>query len=133
MSVQRAVAFFTILIVILVVAAAFMVLGSPSRERAEALDRQRIADLRREAQDLAERYKATSALPPGRLSDPKHDPVSGRAYGYRRIAATKYELCATFQRSSAKIEDPVLDDGTFWRHPPGEACYEFDARSPVPH
>ena len=94
---------------------------------------QRIADLRREAEDLTERYTTTKQLPPGRLIDPKHDPVSGKPYGYRRIPATQYELCAAFERSSPKTEDPVLDDGSFWRHPAGEACYEFDVRRPVPH
>jgi hypothetical protein len=132
-NLQRAVAFFTILIVILVVAAAFMVLGPPNRERAEALDRQRVADVRRAAEDLADRYTATKQSLPDRLSDPKRDPVTGRPYGYRRVDATHYELCATFDRRSPKSEDPVLDDGAFWRHSAGRACYEFDVRRAVPH
>jgi hypothetical protein len=131
-NLQRAVAFFTIIIVILVVAAALMVLGPPSRQRAEALDRQRAADLRHVAEDLADRYAATKQPVPDRLTDPKRDPVSGRPYDYRRVDATQYELCATFDRRSVKSDDPVLDDGAFWRHPAGRACYEFDARRAVP-
>jgi len=127
-NLQRAVAFFTILIVVLIVAAAVMVLGPPGRERAAALDRQRIDDLRHIEQDLHDEYDTTKQPIPNRLGDPKRDPVNGAPYQYRRIDATRYVLCATFDSPSPKTGDRIVDDSPFWRHRAGRQCYSFDAR-----
>lgn len=127
MNLQRAVAFFTILIVVLIVAAAFMVIGPPSRERAEALDRLRIDDLHHIEQALHDDYETAKHPLPARLADARHDPVTGKAYEYRRLDATRYALCTTFARPSPVTGDRVLDDA-FWRHKAGHTCYAFDAR-----
>jgi hypothetical protein len=127
-NIQRAVAFFTILIVILIVAAAFMVLGPPSRERAEALDRQRIDDIRHIEGDLHDTYGTAKQPIPGRLSNPKRDPVTAAPYEYRRIGATRYVICATFDRPSPNTGDRTLDDSPFWRHAAGRTCYQFEVR-----
>ncbi len=128
MNLQRAVAFFTILIVILLVAAALMVLGPPDRARSEALDRQRVADLRHIEQDVRDDYATAKHPLPDRLSTSKHDPVTGAPYEYRRLDATRYELCASYARPSSRTGDRPLDDGPFWRHGAGRTCYRFDAR-----
>jgi hypothetical protein len=127
-NLQRAVAFLTILIVILLVAAALMVLGPPDRARSEALDRQRVGDLRHIEADVRDDY-ATAKYPlPDRLSTSKRDPVTRAPYEYRRLDAARYELCANYARPSPATADRALDDGAFWRHGAGRTCYRLDAR-----
>lgn len=128
MNLQRAVAFFTILIVILLVAAALMVLGPPDRARSEALDRRRVDDLRHIEQDVRADYSVAKRPIPDRLTTAKRDPVTGAPYEYRRLDATRYELCAYYSRPSPATGDRALDDGAFWRHGTGRTCYRFDAR-----
>jgi hypothetical protein len=127
-TLQRIVSFFTILIVVLVVAAAFMVLGPPSRQRAEALDQQRIEDLQHVEESLNADYETDKHPLPSKLPEPRHDPVSGAPYQYRRLDAHRYMLCARFESPSPSTGDRTLDDKPFWRHGAGQTCYTFDVR-----
>lgn len=115
----------------LIVAAALMVLGPPSRQRAEALDSRRIDDLRHIEEALRADYDVAKHPIPERLAEPKSDPVTAKPYEYRRLGPTEYTLCAVFERPSPSTGDKVLDDSPFWRHGAGRTCYAFDARREV--
>jgi hypothetical protein len=61
-------------------------------------------------------------VPGGANRETLHDPVSGRAYGYRILDSLTYELCAEFQTTS----DPG-GGAYFWRHGPGRKCFRVEA------
>jgi hypothetical protein len=62
-TISRAITVAAILIVVGIVAAAFVAIGCPKHARAEALDRQRVSDLGDMAAELHEDYGA-GPLPP---------------------------------------------------------------------
>lgn len=126
MNLQRAVAFFTILIVMLLVAAAFMVLGPPSRQRAEALDRRRVDNLRQIAQTIYDDYGALKQPVPARLDDPHRDPITRSPYEYRALDPSRYVLCASFELPSPPGTGVTAPSA--WRHGAGRTCYYLDAR-----
>jgi hypothetical protein len=135
------------------VAAAFFAIGPPSYARSIALDEHRVADLRAIAHELNERYAKAGAKLPQRLPNDlpatyfadadrgdvrnfTEDPVMDRPYGYRRLSAKHYALCADF----ALANEP--EDGTdataylrYWSHGAGRTCYSFDVsqQPPEPH
>ncbi|HLY02413.1 MAG TPA: hypothetical protein VKR56_07930 [Candidatus Cybelea sp.] len=129
MTLSRAIAVAAILIVVAIVAAAFFTIGPPSRARAEALDRQRLRDLGDVAAELHEDYSAAPL--PAEPPQPRHDPVSGKPYDYRRLGNSHYQLCATFDLPTPPSEPADPDVTTFWRHPAGRFCYTLDAGSRV--
>jgi hypothetical protein len=129
-TVSRAIAVATILIVAAIVIAAFVTIGSPNRARAEGLDRQRLLDLGDAAAELHEDYGARPL--PATLPQPRHDPVSGRPYEYRRLGANRYQLCATFELPTPPDQRTGPGVSTFWRHPAGRCCYTLDVGNRVP-
>jgi hypothetical protein len=128
-TVSRAVAVAAILIVVAIVVAAFVTIGSPNRARAEALDRQRVLNLGNVAAGLHEDYSAGPL--PAALPQPRRDPVSGKPYEYQRLGDNRYHLCATFELPTPPDQRTGSDVNTFWRHPAGRFCYTFDAGSRV--
>ncbi len=129
MSVSRAIAVTAILIVVAVVVAAFVTIGSPKHARAEALDRQRVLDLGDTATGLHEDYGAGPL--PAALPQPRHDPVSAKPYEYQRLGGNRYRLCATFELPTPPEQRAGPYVNTFWRHPAGRFCYTLDAGSRV--
>lgn len=105
-------------------------IGSPGAARARRLDAHRLDDLRHVARVVDVHWTRAGDLPASlaELADLKaaetEDPVSGLPYGYRVVAASTFELCATFDTAAA---GPRRDH--IWRHPRGRHCFRLDAEA----
>lgn len=120
---------------------AFRAIGTPSYARDVALDRRRVEDLFSIAQRLHERFGGAAGTLPPALSDgltddvtgrdTGQDPVSRKAYEYRRLSKRRYELCATFVLPSENGEGSIYD-AKGWRHGAGRTCYAIDVQSDYP-
>jgi hypothetical protein len=118
-----------IIAVVAVIGGALYLLGSPSAERARSLDARRIDDLRG-LQLAADVYwtrhrRLPSSMQelvqqPGSSISPR-DPEVDRPYEYRQSDAKMYELCATFDGSSAGVAG-------FWSHGAGRQCFQLNVR-----
>jgi len=126
----RSIPIIAVLLVVAVVAAAFVTLGPPSRARARALDLRRIDDLRSTAEQLYNQYRADHRPLGERLVDPKHDPITRKPYEYQRIDGVHYRLCADFELKGDPDNDIYV--GERWRHNEGRTCYQFDLRAAPP-
>jgi hypothetical protein len=126
----RAIPLIAVLVVVAIVAAAFVTLGPPSRARARALDRRRADDLRSTSERLYNQYHADHRPLDDRLKDPKRDPITRNPYEYQRIDATHYRLCADFELKGDPDND--ISVGERWRHSAGRTCYQFDVRAAPP-
>jgi len=121
---------------ILVVAGGLWASGSPQRARRVALDEQRSNDLQtlsgeldRYWQDrgvLPDSLTGLADLPQGPYRLVATDPVTHEAYGYRTLDSTSYELCATFDAASEKL-DPATEGrqmrSRFHEHTAGRVCF----------
>lgn len=126
MSVNKLAAVGACIVVGVSIAVGLYVSGSPAEQRLIRLDTQRLADLQTivHAMDL---YKHDHEVLPAaladlvdgrRLSRLPTDPVTGIPYDYEIQSATRYTLCAQFDRASGggKTDD-------FWAHGQGQKCY----------
>jgi hypothetical protein len=105
--------------------------GTPGAARSEALDERRTRELQEISnavnahafrfKELPATLEVMRASDPGTRAPDLRDPISGEPYGYRVIDATRYELCATFER--AVKESPAARAYGDWRHPAGPHCY----------
>jgi hypothetical protein len=130
------------------VAAAMVVLGSPSQHRKQRLDGVRIENLRMLEQWINGFVYQHKQLP-GSLAElakepgfppPLHDPESGASYGYERLTAETYRLCATFDLAppagysvvisvSFREHNDVRQEPETWAYRPGRQC--FDRRAVI--
>jgi len=130
MNIDRVAAMVTSIAVLIVVIAAFQLLGSPTDQRLQRLDERRVADLQRLAHAVDSYHAQRDALPEDlealvdgrRLSRLPTDPSSDEPYRYEPLADHRYRLCATFARPS-ETESPAA----FWQHDAGISCFEFAA------
>lgn len=113
---------------------AFLVLGSPSKQRMARADWRRTRDLVQIAGQVKGKWAKTNHSLPPRLdaisANVPKDPITGAPYGYRPIGADQYELCATFANDSRK--EAGQGQYKFWAHPKGHYCFKLDASQPVP-
>jgi hypothetical protein len=119
-----------VVVVVLIVVAAFVMLGSPSHQRALALDLRRAQDLSDIARELHEQYGAAPL--PAQLTAPERDPISGHPYEYRRLSPRDYLLCAHFDLPDTSTDRPSYASD-FWHHAAGRVCYRLDARRGPPY
>jgi len=119
--------------VVLAVAAALWMSGTPARARTRELDQMRQRELLAIAEHLRDRRERLQPLPaslesmvadawgsPLRIQDPETQAV----YGYTMLDSNRVRLCAVF--SGADSVGPHGDHAQqFWRHAAGEHCYEF--------
>jgi hypothetical protein len=116
-------------------ALAFVFLGTPAHQRLELIDAHRVRDLETIASSLQRRYRSGGL--PQRLPDDLvvNDPGAKEGYSYRRIDATHYALCATFD-TDEPVENGesviVLSSRNAWRHGAGRTCYKFDVTESPP-
>ena len=144
--------------VVVAVVGGLIVLGPPSEERARRLDERRVEDLRGITRGVDLYWTRHGRLPSslGDLSSESGvsvsagDPGTAQAYELRVLDAATYELCASFERTSAvgrpdqsptyigvlpAPQDPgdsvdraqdVSED--FWSHGVGRRCFWMDAQ-----
>lgn len=122
--------------VLVVLAVALGVAGSPRKARFEEIDLRRVRELQQLSNAVESYYRERGALPPSldslaTVSTPSveslQDPVTRRSYEYRLLGAETYELCATFAQPDTvggAPEPPGPDrPSRFWRHGAGRHCY----------
>lgn len=123
---KRALVGVLVIVVALVVIRGIMIIGSPDEERTRRLDSRRVADLELIVQFVDVYFSRHKQVPssleeladePG-LANIARDPVTARPYDYRKVDATSYELCGTFDRQSetGRVEG-------IWAHGIGRQCF----------
>ena len=131
-TLRHLVAGFAILMVVAGIAGGLMILGPPSVERSNRLDRKRVEDLEgiKGAVDL---YQVRNRRPPASLDElareagtgiTTRDPGTTAIYEYRSLGERKVELCAVFERESTELSMP--GGAGFWSHGPGRKCFQDD-------
>lgn len=126
------------LLIILTIAAGFLILGSPQTQRLYRLDDQRVQDLQSIQSQIVYNYqqkqKLISTL--GDLSDSisyysvPNDPTTKQPYGFSVKGPLSFELCATFDTtgrpgtdgSSAAVQ-PYGRATDNWQHVAGKVCF----------
>lgn len=135
MSGKRALVGILVIIVALAIVSGIMIIGPPNEERRRRMDSRRVNDLQRISGSLAIYYVRQHQVPasleelakePGLANVPR-DPVTDRAYGYRMLNTTSYQLCSAFDRESA---DSRAED--FWAHGAGQQCFTLDVMGKTP-
>jgi len=138
-----------VLIILVSIAAGFMIVGSPAEQRARRYDSQRVSDLQSIQWQIVNYFQQKGGLP-GRLDD-LVDPISGYIiprdpktdgfyeYVLKSQSTKAFELCATFDgegsgMGAGKIRPMVtsgLPEGSVidrtsetWAHGAGRHCFE---------
>lgn len=132
MSINRFAAISSILIVLLAVLAGLYHSGSPRDNRRLAIDELRVNDLRQIHNAISSYWNRHSRLPENLkvLVDGIHmqslltDPEPLKAYKFKTIGKSSYQLCANFSIASNKSST-----NDFWAHEAGEQCFTFVLKS----
>lgn len=125
-------------LVLAAIIAGFLIVGSPSTQRALRFDEERIADLSNIQNGITNYWQRTGKLPAtlAALTDPlmnyrytTADPESGQPYQYTVKDARTFELCVTFDTfssgtsaSGAYTQPMVVDEN--WKHDAGYSCFD---------
>lgn len=142
MSKPKVLAAIVAIVFVAVIVYGFILLGSPSLQRAIKLDEQRVNNLQNISYAIDSYWERNRALPgmlndlqgPAYWVDSIQDPLSGEPYEYRAISEKKYELCATFQsRSKEQLpEYPRPFSQQIWDHEEGRSCFQLEAQERLP-
>lgn len=132
----------TIGLVAVCVVSAFILVGSPTKQRALRFDGMRSEHLQSLKYSVDAYYEQLGKLP-SRLSElntppyyfgsATNDPETGVEYEYRVTGKREYELCATFTMSStearnnSKISMPVEPNMFAYEHEAGKQCFSVIA------
>lgn len=135
-------------IVVAVTVFAFSMIGSPSHQRLQRLDQERVSDLSQLGWHI-DMYVGEFDELPSELSalvdyvdDYLLDPVTGVPYEYKQVEEQSFLLCANFALSNESQDDRgvslrsgLLSSGSYnlsgptsWQHDAGEKCFEFTVR-----
>lgn len=121
----------------------FVITGVPSQQRQIQADSKRVEDLRGIAiatKFWHDRAAADPSMPrvpksladlgsAGLLSGSIYDPETKSLYEFIPVSGTRYQLCASFARTTTAGSGPGTSG--FWSHPKGRACFSLDAAQPV--
>jgi hypothetical protein len=119
------------IVVVAAVVAAFVTVGSPSKQRTLRFDERRVSDLQN-IEGQINFYWQTNGKLPQALSNLSGvtgtDPETKQNYEYRTTSDKNYELCATFGLDSTPSGDyprayPVYGNES-WNHGPGRVCFD---------
>lgn len=107
--------------------------GAPVDARRDALDQVRVRGLENVSGQIKSYHADYGRLPEDLAlvaaaypidSQQMVDPVTKIMYRYAVLDSTSYQLCATFDRAdTSAVGSP--GSPSFWRHPAGEACFQF--------
>ena len=133
----------TALLIVLTIAAGFLIIGSPQSQRVYRIDQQRVSDLQNIQWQVVSYWQRKQALPAAlaNLNDPLAnytvpvDPQTGEAYVYKRNRPLDFGLCATFGAASRgqdmmTIPEPAGLSKTgggrsdSWQHEVGQVCFD---------
>jgi hypothetical protein len=127
--------------ILLSIIGGFLIIGSPSTQRQERFDKERVFNLQSIQSEVASYWQHKEALPV-ELVDLEDsitgfvvptDPESGETYEYNMVSDLSFELCAVFARPSAEVNTSrprriVEPFGSFsavtWEHGAGRVCFE---------
>lgn len=127
-----------IVVVLACLISGFTMVGSPQEQQKLVRDERRISDLQGMTYALQNYYDRTKKLPEvlveayggGYVVDLPGDPSTTQPYEYRKTGTTSYELCATFEFSTAEDEAsrpkalyPAEPYEFNWSHPAGRYCF----------
>jgi hypothetical protein len=120
---------------VVVIAAALVLLGSPEDERALRLDAQRVRDLERLSLATDLYWSRHGTLPPSlddlerevRGSAGVRDPDNSSAYEYRALDGRMFELCARFDTAGQQGVEALVED-RFWSHQAGRQCFRREPK-----
>lgn len=133
-----------IAIVLVVLGAGFWSTGSPIRAKLNSQDLDRLKDLENITRRVQLYYRNHESLPdslaacdinPDTYIERKQDRVTGKAYEYRVMDATHFELGAEFARpyrpddlkgTAAEYPGYGIVNPGFWRHDSGRATFIID-------
>ena len=147
-STRRILAGAGIVVVLAAIIGGFVIVGSPSKQRAIRFDQQRINDLTTLQSQIVYSYWSTKGTVPSSLSQLNDglmgntvpvDPETKNPYEYTQKSATSFELCATFSLPTQDIEGRGEYGGgsltypsiapypggidTNWKHEAGRTCF----------
>jgi hypothetical protein len=131
--------------VLAVIVTSFVIIGSPSQERAKRMDDQRANDLQTISSGIDQYYnlKGHRVLPqtlenlraePGIYVSSIVDPRTNQEYSYQILSTSTYELCADFETNTTATASPrglpqpyvpVSDEPSTWLHGASHACFDF--------
>lgn len=130
------------IIMIATIVFGFLLVGSPSEERARRFDEQRVQDLQTIQSQVLSYWINTGTIPQDMktLEDPLSgfpiptDPETNEPYFYEVLEKQKFSLCAEFTKESMEenslVEGPVvpvkydLITDSNWKHGIGRTCFE---------
>ncbi len=128
-------------LILLTIAAGFLIIGTPWQARQYRLDEQRAQDLQSLQGQIISFYQSKQMLPSvlSQLEDPTLyynipvDPVTGSPYEYIKDADLGFQLCATFSANSREYGTqgriaaaPVeygMKGNNDWKHGEGHQCF----------
>lgn len=129
---------------IAVVAAGFVIIGSPTDQRLYRFDEQKVSDLQSIQYQVVNYYQQKEEVPEslGELADPissymvPTDPQTKAPYRYEKNGTLSFTLCATFNKESRDLSGkgsyperdvayPSMGGGIDenWKHGVGETCF----------
>lgn len=128
------------LIIVLSVIGAFVVMGSPFKQRLLKQDWERVSHLQTIQGQLVAYYQQKSSLPESLslLRDdisgfvPPRDPKTGNEYEYFKRGDLSFSLCAIFETTGGEYAKtlhperlyPPMDTNEHWSHNIGRVCFE---------
>lgn len=127
------------ILIIMAIMYGFSSTGSPFQIRAQKFDAQRVTDITNLKYQVDNYYTTNGHLPNsiGDLSKSSYntgsnkDPETGKGYELKRVADSKYQICATFSTSSKDMKysttTPYSIYGNLYEHPKGYYCFDFSA------
>jgi hypothetical protein len=136
----RFVALGVAVLAVAVIAAGFLIIGTPGHIRMLRYDDQKVNDLQNIQSQVIDYWQAKRSLPAelGTIADPLSgyviptDPQAGHAYTYRTFGTLSFELCADFNTVTPDTAgrgaayplsygpDMMMGD---WKHPAGRTCF----------
>lgn len=132
----------SIVLVVIALGLGFYVFGSPATQRAMRFDGERIMHLQNIQSQALNYWQNKKTVPGalGELNDPlsyfevPRDPRTNAEYGYEKVSATSFKVCATFEREGRNVGSletkaiPVpagtVGVSEYWGHAAGDVCFD---------
>ena len=127
-------------LVVLTIAAGFLIVGTPGQARHYRLDSQKVSDLQNIQSEIITYWQQKQKLP-AKLTDLNDslsyftlpmDPQTGASYEYTATGSTSFSICATFNDASQpgmNVEGRGVPTSPYgattdnWAHGAGHTCY----------